>query len=189
MKKILFQIIIAGLFLFTFSGCDELLNKFGVTFNSDYSEIDFTVNPDVAGTYSEVLEVIDSDLDSLIKAEGQNIGELNSVKIKDASIQVLGVGDVDEFGEFVFTGDGNLDPFESFVLSIEAPGKSKVTIAEVTVVPTGITEMPLTKEEKDLTEYLKSDHYTITVKTVLDQDLKMHMRMRAKVRYEIKVGL
>lgn len=189
MRRILIPAIVAGLLVFILSGCEELLDKIGVTINSDYTEIDFTVNPDVAGTYTETLEVVDSDLDSLIEAEGQNVGELNSVKIKDAAIQVLGIGNLDEFGSFVLTGDGNLDPFGSFLLTIEAPGKEVITIAEVTEVPSGITEMPLTKQETDLSDYLKSDQYTIKVKTVLDQDLETHMNMRARVRFEIKVGL
>jgi len=175
MKKFFLPIVFAGLILLTFSGCEELLDKIGVTINTDYTEIDFTVNPDQAGTYTETAEIVDSDLDSLIEAEGQDLGELNSVKIKDATIQVM--------------GEGNLDPFESFLMTIEAPGKEKITIAEVTSVPTGLTEMPLTKEETDLSDFLKSDQYTIRVKTVLDQDLETHMNMRVRVRFEVKVGL
>jgi hypothetical protein len=175
MKRFFLPIALAVIVLLAFSGCEELLNKIGVTLNSDYTDIDFTVNPDKAGTYMETIEIVDSDLDSLIEAEGQNMGELNSVKIKDATIQVM--------------GEGNLDPFKSFLFTIEAPGKEIIKIAEVTEVPTGLTEMPLTKEEVDLSDYLKSDQYTIKVKTVLDQDLETHMNMRARVRFEIKVGL
>ena len=175
MKKFFLPIVFSGLILFAFSGCEELLDKIGVTINTDYTEFDFTVNPDQAGTYAETVEIVDSDLDSLIEAEGQDMGELNSVKIKDATIQVM--------------GEGNLDPFESFLMTIEAPGKEKITIAEVATVPTGLTEMPLTKEEADLSDYLKSDQYTIKVKTVLDQDLEVHRNMQLSVRYEIKVGL
>jgi hypothetical protein len=175
MKRFFSPTAFAVIVLLAFSGCEELLNKIGVTINSDYTDIDFTVNPDKAGTYMETIEIVDSDLDSLIEAEGQDMGELNSVKIKDALMQVR--------------GEGNLDPFKSFLLTIEAPGKEVVKIAEVTEVPAGLTEMPLTKEEVDLSDYLKSDQYTIKVKTVLDQDLETHMNMRARVRFEIKVGL
>ena len=174
MKKRISFLIITSM-LFTVFACEDLLNKVGVTINSDYTTIDFTVNPDQAGTYFETVQVVDSDLDSLIEAEGQNVGEVNSVKIKDASIQVM--------------DGGNLDPFESFLLTLEAPGKAVVTIAEVTSVSTGLTEIALINEEVDLTDYLKSDQYTIKVKTVLDQDLETPRNLRAKVRFEIKVGL
>jgi hypothetical protein len=175
MKKTLLLLATTGLFLLTFSGCEKLLDKVGVTINSDYTYIDFTVNPDIAGTYTETIEVVESNLDSLIEAEGSDAGEVNSVKIKDASVQVI--------------GEGNLDPFSSLVITLEAPGKDVVTVAEVTSVPTGITEIQLTKKEVDLSNYLKSDQYTIKVKTVLDQDLETRMNMQARVRYEIKVGL
>jgi hypothetical protein len=175
MKKSISVLSVAGMVLISVSACEKLLDKVGVTFNSDYTYVDFTVNPDTAGTYSEIVQVVDSDLDSLIEAEGQNVGELNSVKIKDAGIQVM--------------DNGNLDPFESFLLTLEAPGKAAVTIAQVNSVSAGLTEIPLLNEEVDLTDYLESDQYTIKVKTVLDQDLETPRMLRAKVRFEIKVGL
>jgi hypothetical protein len=173
MKKSISFLAFAGLFLLVVSSCD-LLNKIGVTINSDYTYVDFTANPDNAGAYFETVQVVNSDLDSIINAEGQNVGDINSVKIKDAGIEVM--------------DGGNLDPFESFLLTIEAPDKAVVTIAQVTTVPAGISEITLINEEVDLTDYLKSDQYTIKVKTVLDQDLETPRMLRAKVRFDIKVG-
>ena len=175
MKRINLLLAVTGMIIFSFSGCEKLLDKIGVTIDSDYTNVAFTVNPDKAGTYSEIIEVVNSNLDSIIDAEGQEVGELNSVKIKDAMIQVV--------------GEGDLDPFESFRITLEAPDKDAIKVAEVTSVPEGITEIILIKEGVDLSDYLKSDQYTIKVKTVLDQDLETHMIMRARVRYEIKVGL
>jgi hypothetical protein len=175
MKRSFLFYAVAGLLLAVFTGCEKIKDKVAVTFDSDYVYIDFTVNPDDAGTYSETIEVVDSDLESLIEAEGQDIGELQSVKIKDAVVEV--------------TGLGNLDPFGSLVITLEAPGKELVKVAEVTSVPLGLTEIELTREGVDLSPYLKSDQYTIKVKTVLDQDLETAMNMQARVRYAIKVGL
>jgi len=174
MKKSISFLVVAGL-LFAVLACEDLLNKVGVTIDSDYTYIDFTANPDQAGAYFETVQVVESDLDSLIEAEGQNVGEVNSVKIKDAGIQVM--------------DGGNLDPFESFLLTLEAPGKEVVTVAEVTSVAAGLTEISLINQEVDLTDYLKSDQYTIKVKTVLDQDLETPRNLRAKIRFAIKVGL
>jgi len=174
MKKSISFLVVAGL-LFAVLACEDLLNKVGVTIDSDYTYIDFTANPDQAGAYFETVQVVESDLDSLIEAEGQNVGEVNSVKIKDAGIQVM--------------DGGNLDPFESFLLTLEAPGKEVVTVAEVTSVAAGLTEISLINEEVDLTDYLKSDQYTIKVKTVLDQDLETPRNLRARIRFAIKVGL
>lgn len=173
-RNILFSVF-AGIILFVFSGCEKLFDKVGVTINSDYTYIRFTVNPDKAGTFQETFKTVESDLDSLVDAEGQNIGEINSVIIKDARIEIV--------------GEGNLDPFSSFVVTLEATGRSAITIAEINMVPTGINTLELINKEVDLTDYLKSDQYTIKVKTVLDQDLEVPVNMQARVRFEIKVGL
>jgi hypothetical protein len=173
MKKSISFLVVSALLLFVVSSC-SLLDKVGVTINSDYTYLDFTANPDHAGSYFETVQVVNSNLDSLIDAEGQNVGDVNSVKIKDAGIEVM--------------DGGNLDPFESFLLTLEAPGKAVVTIAQVNTVATGLTEIALINEEVDLTDYLKSDQYTIKVKTVLDQNLETPRMLRAKVRFDIKVG-
>ena len=175
MKKGISILSVTAFLVFAVCSCEKLLDKVGVTIDSGYTYVDFTVNPDQAGTYFETIEVVSSDLDSIIEAEGQNVGELNSVKIKDAGIQVM--------------DGGNLDPFESFAITLEAPGKAVVTVAEGTSVAAGLTEISLVSDEVDLTDYLKSDQYTIKVKTVLDQDLETPRMLRAKVRFAIKVGL
>jgi hypothetical protein len=176
MKKTLLLSVIAGLFLTVIAGCSKLLDKMiEQSINTDYISVDFTVNPGVAGVYTETIEVVNFDLDSLLNAEGLDQGQVNSIKIKDATVEVV--------------GEGNLDPFESFLITLEAPGKDAVTVAEVTSVPTGYTEIALTKKSVDLSDYLKSVQTIIKVKTVLDQNLETQMNMQAKIRYEIKVGL
>ena len=176
MNKKLLLPAFAGLLLIVTGGCEKLLNKMvEQTITTDYFDIDFTVNPSASGTYSEALEIVTPNLDSLLQYEGFDQGQVNSIKITDALVEVV--------------SEGNLDPFGSFLITLEASGKDAVTVAEATSVPTGITEIALIKKSVNLSDYLKSYHYTIKVSAVLDQNLETQMNLQAKVRYEIKVGM
>jgi hypothetical protein len=157
-------------------GCNKLIDKVTEqTVTTEYTDFDFTVDPGAAGTYSESIEVVTPNLDSIMQYEGYDAGKVKSVVISDALVEV--------------TDNGNFDPFESFLVTLEATGKPGVKIAEATSVPTGVTEISLKKEGVNLTDYLKSFHYTIKVKTVLDQAIEVQRNLQAKVKYEIKVSL
>jgi hypothetical protein len=157
-------------------GCSKLLDKATEqTITTDYTDFDFTVDPGASGTYSESFEVVTPNLDSILQYEGYDAGKVKSVEISDALVEV--------------TDNGNFDPFESFLVTLEATGKPVVKIAEAISVPTGVTEISLKKEGVNLTDYLKSFHYTLKVKTVLDQAIEVQRKLQAKVKYEIKVSL
>jgi hypothetical protein len=171
--KLLF---ISGSLFICISGCSKILDKVTEqTVTTEYTNVDFTVAPGAAGAYSENIEVVTPNLDSILQYEGYDAGKVKSVKISDALVEA---------------SDGiNFDPFGSFLVTFEATGKPVVKIAEATTVPTGVTEVALTKEGVNLTDYLKSFHLTIKVKTVLDQNLEVQRNLQAKVKYVIKVTL
>lgn len=176
MKKEILMPATGIFFLLATSGCQKIVDSLLMqTVTTDYTTIDFTVAPALAGSNTETLEVITSKLDSLLQDKGFDIGKVNSVKITDALIELV--------------DNGNLDPFESFLMTIEATGKTAVTIAEAATVPTGVREIALISKGADLSGFLKSDHYTIKIKTVLDQNLQTRTHFQAKVRYEIKVKM
>ena len=176
MNKSFYLPVICVFLFFSVSGCQKILDNITEqTVTMDFTEIDFTVDPGTAGTYTESLDVISPNLDSLLQNEGFDLGKVKSIKITDALVELK--------------SDGNLDPFGSFLITLEATGKAAATVAEATSVPTGVTEIALAKKGVDLSGYLKSDHYTIKVKSVLDQNLEAQKELKAKVRYEIKVGI
>jgi hypothetical protein len=176
MKRTLLLIAISGSLFISLQGCSKLLDKMTEqTVTTEYTDVDFTVDPGAAGTYSENIEVVTPNLDSILQYEGYDAGKVKSVKISDALIEAA---------------DGiNFDPFGSFLVTLETSGQPAVKIAEATTVPTGVTEIALTKEGVNVIDYLKSFHLTIKVKTVLDQNLEVQRNLRAKVKYEIKVTL
>jgi hypothetical protein len=176
MGKSFYLPVICVFLFFSATGCKKILDDITEqTVTTDFTEIDFTADTGTAGTYTETLDVISPNLDSLLQYEGYDQGKVKSIKITDALIELK--------------SDGNLDPFGSFLITLGATGKPAVTVAEVTIVPTGITEIALVRKGVDLSGYLKSDHYTIKVKSVLDQNLEAKKDLQAKVRYEIKVGI
>lgn len=176
MKKSLKLLTISVSLLISFSGCSKLLDKVTEqTITTEYTNVDFIVDPGAAGTYSENIKVVTPNLDSILQYEGYDAGKVKSVKISDALLEA--------------TDGVNFDPFASFLVTIEASGQPGAKIAEAASVPTGVTEVALTKEGVNVIAYLKSFHYTIKVKAVLDQNLEVQRNLQAKVKYEIKVTL
>jgi hypothetical protein len=176
MKRSLKLLVISGCLLIAFTGCSKLLdNMTEQTVTTEYTDFDFTVDPGAAGTYTEKIEVVTPNLDSILQYEGYDQGNVKSIIISDALVEA--------------TDDGNFDPFESFLVTFEATGKQSVKVAEATSVPTGVTEVALTKAGVDITDYLKSYHLTIKVKSVLDQNIEVQRNLQAKVKFEIKVTL
>jgi hypothetical protein len=176
MRKAFKLLILSGCIVVSNSGCKKLIDKVTEqTVTTEYTDVDFTVDPAATGTYSENIEVVKPNLDSILQYEGYDQGKVKSVKISDALVEAA--------------DGGNFDPFASFLVSLEATGQPGVKIAEAATVPTGVTEVALTKEGVNVIDYLKSFHLTIKVKTVLDQNLEVQRNLQAKVKYEIKVSL
>jgi hypothetical protein len=174
MKKTFKLVAISGFLLISISGCSKILDKVTEqTVTTEYTDVDFIVDPGAAGTYSENIKTVTPNLDSILQYEGYDAGKVKSVKISDALVEA---------------SDGiNFDPFASFLVTLEASGQPGVKIAEAATVPTGVTEVALSKEGANVIDYLKSFHLTIKVKTVLDQNLEVQRNLQAKVKYEIKV--
>jgi hypothetical protein len=176
MKKTLKLFAIFGFLLISISGCSKILDKVTEqTVTTEYTDVDFKVDPGAAGTYSETIDLVTPNLDSILQYAGYDQGKVKSVKISDALVEA--------------TDGGNFDPFGSFLVTLEATGQAGVKIAEATSVPAGVTEVALTKEGVNVIDYLKSFHLTIKVKTVLDQNLAVQRNLQAKIKYEIKVSL
>jgi hypothetical protein len=176
MKRSLKLLAISGCIFISLSGCSKILDKVTEqTVTTGYTDVEFTVDPAAAGTYTENIEVVTPNLDSILQYEGYDAGKAKSVKISDALVESM--------------DGGNFDPFGSFLVTLETSGQPGVKIAEAATVPTGVTEVSLTKEGVNVIDYLKSFHLTIKIKTVLDQNLDVQRDLQAKVKYEIKVNL
>jgi hypothetical protein len=155
------------------SSCENLLD---FTFETDYSRVDFIVNPEEKGNYVESYKMLSTDLDSIVKEEGHNLADLESVKLHEATVQVIG-------------GSGNFDPVGSITIIIEATGLPAITLASKDNVPDGLTFSTLDIYKDELKDYLKADSYKLTIKLFLDEDLVDPMTIRAELKHKITVGI
>ena len=173
MKKLKFKIL--GIFLLALlviGGCENLLD---FTFNSDGSSVTFVVEPEVAGEYVETVKVLEADLDSLIAAEGKDIGNLETVYLNEATAEVV--------------GEGNFDAVQSIEIKLMAEGLGEITLASKNNVPVGLTSVSLDVYKGDLAAYLNSSEYTVTLVILLDEDLVNSMTVNAVLKYKITVGV
>ncbi len=174
MNKQKFQTVLTLLLtIIVIGGCENLLD---FTFETDYSRVDFIVNPEEAGNYVESYKMLSTDLDSIIKEEGHNLADLESVKLHEATAEVISSG-------------GNFDAVGSIEIIIEATGLSAITLASKSSVPDGLTFSTLDVYDGELKDYLKADSYKLTIKLFLDEDLVAPMTIRAELKYKITVGV
>jgi hypothetical protein len=173
MKKLILKTLLASLLLLlVVGGCENLLD---FTFKTDYSSVDFIVNPEKAGNYVESYKYLKTDLDSIVSSEGKDLANLESVKINDVIVEII--------------GEGNFDPVESIEISIEAEGLDKIVFASKDNVEEGLTSANLDFYQGELKKYLEADEYKLILILHLDQDLEAAMQINAKIKYEITVGV
>ena len=173
MKKLKLKTILVSLLLIlVLGGCENLLD---FTFKTDYSSVDFIVDPEEAGNYVENYTYIKTDLDSIISEEGRDLADLESVKINDVTVEII--------------GEGNFDPVESFEITVEAEGLDKIVFASKDNVENGLTFATLDVYQGEMKAYLEAPSYKLTLTLHLDQDLEAAMQIRAEIRYEITVGV
>ena len=173
MKKLKYKILgISLLALIIAGGCENLLD---FTFTSDGSDVTFIVDPEEAGEYVKSRKVLKADLDSIIAAEGKDIGDLETVFLKEATVEVIGAG--------------NFDAVESIKINLEAAGLKEITLASKDPVAEGLTSASLDVYTGDLAAYLNSSEYTLTLVILLDEDLVNSMVVKATLKYKITVGV
>ena len=166
-------VLLLLLAIIVIGSCENLLD---ITIETDYSRVDFIVDPEEAGNYVESYKMLSTDLDSIVKEEGHDLADLESVKLKEATAEVISAG-------------GNFDPVGSIAIIIEATGLPAVTLASKTSVPDGLTFSTLDVYDGELKDYLKADSYKLTIKLFLDEDLLDQMTIRAELKYKITLGI
>jgi len=173
MKKPILKTVLASLLLIlVIGGCENLIE---FTFKTDYSSVEFIVNPEEKGNYVESYKYLQTDLDSIVSAEGKDLADLESVKINDVTVEII--------------GEGNFDPVGSIEITIEAEGLDKIVFASKDNVEDGLTFATMDFYQGELKNYLEASSYKLTITLHLDQDLETAMQIMAKIKYEITVGV
>jgi hypothetical protein len=158
-----------------FSGCKKIKEALQVTFTTDETEITFTVNPSPAGDYTFTQEIIQSELDQEIEDNGGDIGKIKSVKIDECIFEVV-------------TPDRNFNEFKSIELYLKSATIAQKRVAWIDDIPSNSTSETLTISNENLQSFLEEDSYTATAKGTLDEELKVAITIKAKVKYRVTVG-
>lgn len=174
MKK-LNLLILASMLMFLMSSCDWFSKILSVDFDTNSTDVSFTVDPTSAGSHQLKLEVIKSDLAQEIKDNGGDIKNLKSVQLQKATAMVISAG-------------RNLDAFQSLDVIVRTDGQADKKVAWVDNIPQGSTSVDLSITTDELKGLIDQDQYTIIINGVLSQDLKESIDLKVSVVYHVTVG-
>jgi hypothetical protein len=175
MKKILktslFTIIAATIIL---ASCDDLFGDL-TTFDSDYTYFEFKIYPQELGAYVFLTKTQDSDLTEVLEDNGFDESNIDKVKLKEATFEVMNSDQ-----SINFNGLG------SFGASFLDNDNIETKIAEINPVPENSREVSLTPKDVDIAKFLKEAEYTFLAFGVIDEVFSDTIEVRAKIKYEVK---
>lgn len=176
MRKLNVGVLLTAALLVLMSSCD-LLEDLGIDVTTNEEEFQFVIPVQEAGTHVLYEENVVSDLDSIVKAEGYSLDQINEAKLYKCEISI------------VSPETATFDAFES-VTAILSTGsiESGEVIAEISSIPAGATELTLVPEEADLKGYLDNSDYTLFVEGVQSEDITEEITVSGMVQFEVKVG-
>jgi hypothetical protein len=178
MKNLKKHLLIFLLVVPVFSAC-EFFEDLGVDFDTGYFYVDFIINEDEeTGEKTFVVEVLKSEIDSILDAHDLSRDNLKEVHPKELIIEI--------------NNDGpgyNFDPISSFSADISAEGLDQVLVAKINPVPDNVKSVSLNVEDKELKDYLLKEFYTITIKGVTSDPVESRMDVTAKLKFTMKGGL
>ncbi|MFW6248309.1 MAG: hypothetical protein ACOC4J_00900 [Bacteroidota bacterium] len=164
--------------VFGFTACDELLDDI-ISFDSDFIEFDFTINPtNDIGEKVVHIEVISSDFEEILEDNDLDKDNISSVLVKEAFFEVTNPDQ-----------QVNFNGISAVSTTVKAGTLSEVVIAEKDPMPADAREVELDVISEDLEKYLDNDQYSITAKAVIDEPLTDTIFVLAKIKYTIKGGL
>jgi len=178
MKNLKKTILIFLLAFPAFSAC-ELLNDLRVDFDTKFFIIDFIMNEDEeTGEKTFVVEVIKSEIDSILEAHDISRDNLKEVHPKEVIIEINNDGT-----------DYDFDPVSSFSAEISADELDEILIANLDPVPGNVKSVSLDVEDTEIKEYLLKEFYTVTIKGVTTAPIENRLHVTAKIKFTMKGGL
>lgn len=174
------RIIIMALIIASFSGCEELMDQFGINFKSDYYAFNFTIDPEEAtiGDFKFKEKVYMSDLDSILDENDLDKDNLKSVELHELTLEIVNPNT-----------DINFDMVEHFELYILSGSHPELLVAEVSSVPTGTRVLTFLILDKELKKYLDEDSYTIKLMGELNDIPAEIVEVEGKLRFKFTGGI
>jgi len=165
--------------IFSFiNSCDEHVDDL-LTFDSEEYCVEFTIDPlDRAGLHIFTEEALQSDLDSLMEANGVTKEKLESAHLKDAKVEIMNSNESLNF---------DILDLVKFTLYTDSLGES--TVAEIDSIPKGVRILNLEVYGEDVQAFLYDDTYIFSAKGLLNARTFEIMELRAKFTFQFKTSL
>lgn len=179
MKKLIGVVIVPVLAAtLTLPSCDELFGDL-TKFDLDYSYFEFTIIPQSApGGYNFLTRTENSDLTDLLEDNGFDEGNVDEIKLKEVTFEVI-----NEDTDITFNGIG------SFGASFLDANNLETEVANLNPVPENVREVTLNPLGEDISKFLKESQYTFLAFGYIDEVFTDTIEVRAKIKYEVKAKL
>jgi len=172
LKKYVYLVtVLSGIMLMS---CEDLLKDL-ITFDSDYTYINFTINPENE-TGEKVFDtvIVKSELEKWLDDAGFSIDDVESVKLKEASFEIQNVNQ-----------DINFNDIASASASISTVNDPEIIIASKDQVPSNVRNVSLDVNSTNLKDYLTENEYIFTASGFVSSPITDTIEVQAKIKFTI----
>lgn len=174
-KKLIYGLLFAGLVI-VFSSCEDFMNQFGISLNSDVYEIERTVDPQPAGTYEYIESAIVSAIEALVEENGHTLEEMESVNVNRVTLEIIDEGKT-------------FEAFESFEFVLSSNEVDEVVVAFIDDIPDTANFLNLNISSIDVMNYVTSETFNIKLISVQDKEILEPLNILGKVSFSLNLGL
>ena len=172
-RKLLVPVTVLLLLGITYS-CEWFDDAIDITFQTDWVDVDFTVDPHDAGQYTLVEKVLQSDIEQEIKDNGGDIESLDEITPYEAILNIN-------------TPGATFDTFNWIEVYVSTPETAEKLIGTATISATGLLEVKLSLEETDLVDIIGSEEYTLRIVGELNDVIANPIDMTLQIKYQVVV--
>lgn len=174
MRKRLYYLMASVLLLGALSSCEMFDDLINISFDTEYVDIDFTVQPNEAGVHTVTEKVLQSDIKAEIEDHGGDPESIDEIVAADAKLSVLTDG---------FT----LDPFKWVEVYVETADVDKIKIGTANVDKVGMLNVKLAVTETDLRSIINAEEYIVTVVAEYGEAISEPIDMLLEIRYKVTI--
>ena len=157
-----------------FTSCEDPSNE-DLTFETDYYEMDFTVQAsDLQGFQIFSEEVFDNDFDKTMDEAGITAEMHKSIYIKEAEFRITSQGEYKNFNVFKFA---------ELTVYHDSLGEKKISY--LNPVPQGQSTISLELSPDDLVNYFNRNTFLLTAQGFLLERIYEDINIHARVKFNI----
>jgi hypothetical protein len=157
----------------SFTSCNKVIPS--ITFQSSPYVIDIDVaKSQQTGYIVLATKVVDSQLKADLNKQGVDLDKIESITLTKAKLEIV-------------SGASNFDALSSVDLLVSSPSISTVSIATQEIPKSVSTiDVNLVEANKNITNLLKGDNFTVTVKGNVTQPVTVDTKLKLTLQADIK---